>query len=593
VGTYYVDAVGDDGVDNAHVSADLATPAKHANSPTLAIWDLNDMIWVGIKLSCSNCGKTTVPTTVTLEVKKDAGSWLTLVASECAMAGTANMNYTDLTPPNTAWFTANNTGLCLNDATDGYAHDSQAAQLVQVSTKGDRFEVWWAIDLSGCASGSTYYFGVWDSQGNIGTVGSPLQLAVSVDVVSAGIDLVVNNAYHENVPSELLLLTQKHILEQDADNFHPHDVDDLILLTQKHILTLADCFHLNEVIPTDLTLAISTTLTITPDPYHAVEDEGPVTLTQKHILTVVDCTHDLFTTPTDLDLSQKHILTVADGPHDHAVTPTDLTLEEVHYLTVASAGSDIFDDGPVTITQAVGLTVNDCYHETQDGGPITLLQIHALLVADCFSLLEDVGPLALIQKHILTCADCENDVIDSGPITLTSEGVVDLVVADSFHLTEDPGPLALIQEHELIVAGSGHDVESPQINLTSGLDLAVQDAFHENLPSAIGLTQKHILTVASASHAHDGEGDLILTVLGAIDLVVAACEHILTDDLSAITQLHILTVDSCEDAVISAQITITHIVPSALGDIVDPSIWSRTVERYLVSLTTERTIHHS
>jgi hypothetical protein len=592
VGTFYVDTLGDDGVDNAHVSADLATPAKHANSPTLVTWNLNDMIWVGAKLSCSNCGKTTVPTTVTLEVKKDAGSWLTLVASECAMAGTGNMNYTDLTPPNSAWFTANNTGLCTTDATDGYAHDSQAAQIVQVSTKDDRFEVWWAIDLSGCSSGSTYYFGVWDSQGNLGTTGSPTQLAVSVAVVTAAIDLVVADCYHVNEVDDPITITQKHILTQDADNYHLHDVDDLIVLTQKHILTLADAFNVNEVTPTDLTL--TPIIPVIPnDCYHDHVPSELLALTQEHDLTVNDAFNVNEVTPTDLDLSQIHILTVADGPHDHFVAPTDLDLEEIHYLTVASAGSDLEDSGPITITEAVGLTVNDSYHETQDGGPITLLQIHALIVADCFSLLEDVGPLTLVQEHLLTCADCENNIIDPGPITITTEGVIDLVVADSFHLTEDPGPLSLTQEHELIVDDLGHDVESPKIDLVSGLELAVFSAYHEHLPSAIGLTQEHDLTLNSAYHEHDLEGDLILTVLGAIELVVAACEHTLTDDLSAITQLHILTVDSCEDAVVSAQITITHIVPSALGDIVDPSLWSRTVERYLVSLTTERTIHHS
>ena len=628
MGTYYFNDLGEDGSGyNAHVSADLSNPAKHANTPTLTDWSASDMIWIGIKVACSNCGKNPTTTNYTIEVKKDSGSWLTLAASDCAAPGSGNMNWTNYNPSTSDFWTLLDTGICSTNIT-GKMEDADDTVVAAAGSADDKRELWFAIDLSGCAAGSTYHFGVYCTGGDLGSSGSPTELSVDVTIAS-GTTLTVQDAYHDNVVT-------------------PATASFLLQVTP----TVNDAYN---VLEDEGPLALGVHLDVN-DAYNVLEDDGPITIT--HIVPVVpnDAYHDNVVTPITANFLLTVTPTVNDCYHDLIDEgPLSIGVD----LTVNSGSSDLIDDGPITIQEKHILVVNDCYHETQDGGPLTLTQIKTLVVEDCFSLLEDPGPITLTQKHILTCADCNHDLIDPGPITLSVEGAVELVVADAFHLTEDPGPLALAVH--LVVADSGHDVESPQINLSagqnlvvadafnvleddaplaltqthiltvadafdvledtgpfaltqthilvvsdcenavespqinlvSGLELAVSDAYHEHLSSAISLSQIHDLALNSAYHQHDLEGDLILTTTGPVELVLASGEHTLTDDLSAITQLHILTVDSCEDAVVSAQITITHVMPSALGDIVDPSIWSRTVERYLVSLTTERTIHHS
>lgn len=189
LGTYYPNIIGTDGVNNAHVSADLATPAKHASSPTLTDWVKTNKIWIGIKVGCNNCTKTPVSVTGTLQVRRGAGgTWYNLGANTGGNSldwpGTGNMNYTTLTPPNGIWWTANDTGLCNTNRANGVAQDNSASLTVPALAADEKVELWWAVDLQYGDAGQTYYFGAYDSHGDWGTAGSPAVLAVTITLAT-------------------------------------------------------------------------------------------------------------------------------------------------------------------------------------------------------------------------------------------------------------------------------------------------------------------------------------------------------------------------------------------------------------------------
>jgi hypothetical protein len=186
--SYYYNGVDYDGGGNdSEVGSNASPPVSQGVD--VVDWDTGDYFWVGFLLYDIACNQTpTTSMTVTLLVRKDGGIWETLAASDLALPGTGNMAYTDLTPPNTAWFSSTKGGECsTTDEADGVAQDNGDNLATGVATDDAyRKEFWFAIDPSGASAGGLYEFAIYDSQSLIGTAGSPHVLDASVTIASIG-----------------------------------------------------------------------------------------------------------------------------------------------------------------------------------------------------------------------------------------------------------------------------------------------------------------------------------------------------------------------------------------------------------------------
>ena len=170
MGTYYIDTIC-----GSRIGSNASPPSDQGEDPTG--WSSSNKFWVGVRVRCTNSTKTTTTSNITLRWRVDSGGWVTLASSgELKYPGTGNMVYTDLTPPNSAWFCgAIDCGL--TDCTDGIAQDNGAG--ISASLDACELELWWAIDPAGMV-GSLYEFAIYDDNGEFGTESSPTVLSASV-----------------------------------------------------------------------------------------------------------------------------------------------------------------------------------------------------------------------------------------------------------------------------------------------------------------------------------------------------------------------------------------------------------------------------
>ena len=186
--SYYYTGVDYDGSGNDSAIGNDADPIVNQGQ-AVSDWPVADQFWVGFLLYDVACNQTPdTSTTITLLVRKDGGNWETLAASDLAPPGTSNMVYTDLTPPGADWYAATTGGECsTTNETEGVAQDN-SDNLATGTASGNvyRKEFWFAIDPSGAAAGSLYEFAIYDSQGEIATVGTPYVLDANVTMASVG-----------------------------------------------------------------------------------------------------------------------------------------------------------------------------------------------------------------------------------------------------------------------------------------------------------------------------------------------------------------------------------------------------------------------
>jgi len=385
MGTYYLNTLGTDGTYNAHVSADLSTPAKHASSPDLTDWAKGNKIWIGIKLSCNNCTKNPIAETLYLEVRKDGGSWLSLALSDLAPPGSGQMQYTDMTPPNSAWWTANDTGLCGTNKADGGATDTGDSVVIDVTTD-EKAEAWWAIDFAGAADSSLYEFGFYDASGNHGSAGSPTVLDVSVTMAEGAVDrniniddeeatIVVTDVPSVALPDALEISVQEPLITvADEETVRVHSdisVFETAITVQEDVtVSLPDPL---EITVQEALISVLEDATVElPDSLEAsVFDSAGVTSVLDDILVYqenleINISEPLITTtdvptaelPDDLVIAiAEGLITVTDVPT--ARLPDDL---EVSIAEAAITVADIVDDIVVEAAEEEALSI-DVYDE--------------------------------------------------------------------------------------------------------------------------------------------------------------------------------------------------------------------------------------
>jgi len=482
---YYSELSADGSGVQGAIGSDENPPVKQSEDETS--WATSSKFWIGIGVSEAGCNKTVdTNATFSLRYREDGGSWQDLGTGNLAVAGTGNMNYTDLSPPNADCWVAQ-AASCGGSIEPGdhVAQDNSRDLSSGVGTGNYVKELWWACDPASVPAGTLLEFGVYDSQGNIGTSGSPALLDCSITIAAAPITLVMTDG------------GATHAITTNGDN-------SAIDLTEVFDLTVADCSHpvytngspgqditITEVIPpVDLVISDSGLS------QHVLLDNGGAALDLgQHFLTTADSAHAITTNGDNspIDLVHDHYLVISDsGLCQHVLLDNGgaaLDITHDHYLVISDAGlcqHVLLDNGGVALD-----IVHDHYLVITEAG--LNQHVHPIGEPYCFSVLN--------SSHLM----------DSIPenITLTQTGAIDLVITDggathAITTNGDNSPLDL--DLVITVANSTHAITTNGDNSALDLDIVLettQDASH-----AI-YTQDPLWWPNSCTHLHSAGAIII------------------------------------------------------------------------------------
>ena len=445
---YLYDEVSSDGTYEGAVGSDANPPVKLGVAAVVR--ETTEKFWVGVTLAELGCNKTVnVSKTLYLRYRENGGSWQDLGSGNLAVAGTGNMAYTDLSPPNAdAWVAQNNSCGSGLEPGDQVAQDNSNNLATGTGTGDYTKEFWFACNPTSVAQNTKLEFAIYDSTSVIGTSASPYLLDITIFIK---VDLTVANS--------------SHLLTTNGDN------SALYLI---HPLTVADCSHLSDSIPENLTLT---------------EVQGAISLV------------------------------MTDGGATHVVTSPELPPVQIYPDDCQHLSASI----PENLDFDLTVTVNDSTHAITTNGDNSALNLTVhLVVAGATHVLYTQDPLwwpskgihlhsaenILIDPAWANAHDCSHVTTCDGPITITEEsGAIDLVMTDggATHLLTtngDNSALALIIP--LLVAGATHVIVTNGDDSPLDLDLVITVAGTTHLLTTNGdnspLSLTVPITVAGATH---------------------------------------------------------------------------------------------
>jgi hypothetical protein len=316
---------------------------------------------------------------------------------------------------------------------------------------------------------------------------------------------------------------------------HQHFAEDAIALNQTEYLPVHDAYSLHVVDPDPLQVfsinagshvltndpvSLTIPLIVAEDNFHLVVDDGPLAI-NPHVV-VADTYHEQFVDPDPFQLGQLHILTVSECYHIHDGPEIPLTQE--HNLFVNEAHHLHYVPN-LTLVLDTLLAPAETYHEVVTD-PVALTEIIDLSIGPTW--LEHYGDNISLNIELVVAESANEHYADNIPL-----GIRLGPVECAHDIVTDP--VALTQTHYLTVAEASHEHEGENIDLTEIITLADLDAdnfhFADNVPIVV-----HLI-VQESYHEHYGDQCPM-----AMPLVCPDCYHLHEADPAPLFQLHILEI---------------------------------------------------